>query len=129
MNIEKNYTYVAVLDFNNDHIQISFPDLEEALTQADTLEEAFRRANEVLKLTVQSRLEDGELIPGPTPIEQIKLAMKQFTTIASCTISTKIKYVKKTLTIPEDLNEVAERRGINFSQVLQNAIREKLEED
>ena len=37
------------------------------------------------------------------------------------------KAVKKTLTIPEWLNVLAEKKGINFSQTLQNALLEKLE--
>ena len=36
------------------------------------------------------------------------------------------KAVKKTLTIPEWLNEAAVRENINFSQVLQEALMKKL---
>lgn len=36
------------------------------------------------------------------------------------------KAVKKTLTIPEWLNEEATALGINFSQVLQDALKEQL---
>ena len=36
------------------------------------------------------------------------------------------KAVKKTLTIPAWLNTMAEREGINFSSVLQNALRNEL---
>ena len=36
------------------------------------------------------------------------------------------KAVKKTLTIPEWLNEAAIRAGVNFSQVLQEALMEKV---
>ena len=38
----------------------------------------------------------------------------------------KNKAVKKTLSIPEWLNEEASKRGINFSQVLQEALINKL---
>jgi antitoxin HicB len=34
--------------------------------------------------------------------------------------------VKKTLTIPEWLNEAATRAGVNYSQVLQEALMRKL---
>jgi antitoxin HicB len=37
------------------------------------------------------------------------------------------KAVKKTLTIPSWLNEEGIARGINFSQVLQDALMEKIE--
>lgn len=36
------------------------------------------------------------------------------------------KSVKKTLTIPSWLNDLAVKSGINFSQVLQNALKEQL---
>ena len=36
------------------------------------------------------------------------------------------KAVKKTLSIPEWLNEEALRRGLNFSQVLQEALMKKI---
>jgi hypothetical protein len=35
--------------------------------------------------------------------------------------------VKKTLSIPEWLNEAASKAGINFSQTLQDALKEKLD--
>ena len=36
------------------------------------------------------------------------------------------KAIKKTLTIPEWLNHLAEKNNINFSQVLQEALKERL---
>ena len=36
------------------------------------------------------------------------------------------KSVKKTLTIPSWLNDLAVKQGVNFSQVLQNALKEQL---
>jgi hypothetical protein len=48
----KEYAFAAVLDFTGSHIAITFPDLEEALSQADNTEQAVRRTNEVLKLTI-----------------------------------------------------------------------------
>jgi len=36
------------------------------------------------------------------------------------------KAVKKTLTIPKSLNDVAENNNVNFSHVLQSALKEHL---
>ncbi len=124
--MKKEYSFVAVLDFTGKHIAITFPDLEEALSQAGTTDQAIRRANEVLKLTIESRIEDGEHIPEPTPLDKIDLQQGQRTIVANFSLNEKIKYDKKTLTIPHDLNVAAEAAGLNFSQVLQNALREKL---
>ncbi|WP_181593073.1 type II toxin-antitoxin system HicB family antitoxin [Paenibacillus sp. YN15] len=125
--MKKNYSYPAVLSFTDKCIEISFPDLEEALSQADNMEQALRRANEVLRLTIESRLEDKEDIPPATPLIRIALQENQRTIIATAVLNEKITYVKKTLTIPDDLNEAAEMAGINFSQVLQRALREELQ--
>ncbi|MNW25358.1 hypothetical protein D3C74_20990 [compost metagenome] len=124
--MKKSYTYPAILNFTGKHIEISFPDLEEAISQADTIEEAVRRANEVLKLTIESRLEDKEDIPAATPLNELELASGQRTIVATVNLNEKIKYVSKNLTIPEDLNAAAMDAGLNFSQVLQRALREEL---
>lgn len=124
--MKKDYIYPAVLNFTDQCIEISFPDLEEALSQADTVEQAMKRAQEVLLLTIESRLEDKEEIPNPTPLNQVSLSQTQRTILVFCSINQKIKYDKKTLTIPHDLNVAAEEAGLNFSQVLQKALREEL---
>lgn len=124
--MKKDYMYPALLTFTEQCIEITFPDLEEALSQADTIEQAMKRAQEVLLLTIESRLEDKEEIPNPTPLNQVSLSQTQRTILVFCSINQKIKYDKKTLTIPHDLNVAAEEAGLNFSQVLQKALREEL---
>ncbi|MCI5218218.1 MAG: type II toxin-antitoxin system HicB family antitoxin [Candidatus Electrothrix sp. LOE2] len=47
---------------------VSFPDIEEAVTQGDTLEEALFNASEVLTLTLEYRLDEGLDLPEPSPI-------------------------------------------------------------
>lgn len=126
--MKKEYMFPAVLNFTKKHIEITFPDLEEALSQADSIEQAMRRAQEVLILTIESRLEDNEDIPEPTDLNKIELTESQRTILVYCNINRKIKYDKKTLTIPHDLNVAAEAAGLNFSQVLQKALREELAE-
>ncbi len=122
----KKYTYVAVLQYDEDGISAFFPDMEEAYTCSITTEEALKDAAEVLKLSIRSRIKDNEDIPKPTEIKDIKLEKNQYTTLISVDMEEKIKYDKKTLTIPHDLNVAAEEAGINFSQVLQTALREKI---
>jgi predicted RNase H-like HicB family nuclease len=122
------YAYVAVLDFSDKHVVITLPDLEEALSQADKIDQVIKRSNDLLKLTIESRLEGNQEIPEPTALNEIVLKEGQRTLIATCSLKEKVKYVKKTLTIPHTLNVAAEEAGINFSKVLQDALREKLAE-
>ena len=124
----KNYQYIAIIEYDNDGISIWYPDLQEAYTSAASTEEVLKNAEEVLKLTLKSRLKDGEEIPTPTDLKEINIEKHQYTTLVTVSLEEKIKYDKKTLTIPHDLNIAAEAAGINFSQVLQSALKEKLSE-
>ncbi len=44
---------------------VSFPSLEEAITEGDTVEEALFNAEEVLTLTLDGRMDEGMDIPSP----------------------------------------------------------------
>ncbi len=44
---------------------VTFPDLPEAITEGDTEEEAIYNASEVLTLTLDGRMAEGEPIPEP----------------------------------------------------------------
>ena len=71
----------------------------------------------------------AEPIPAPTALPTV--AAPQFANyIAADTDEYRRKNdnraVKKTLSIPSWLNAQAEQAGVNFSQVLQDALREKL---
>jgi predicted RNase H-like HicB family nuclease len=72
-----------------------FPDLDEANFQADHIEQAYRRATEVLKLTLECQMEDKKLIPEPTPRNLIGFQEGQRIIIVSCIPKAKIKYDKK----------------------------------
>ena len=47
---------------------VSFPDIEEAVTQGETLEEALFNATEVLSLTLEYRLDEGMELPEPSTV-------------------------------------------------------------
>ena len=75
--------------------------------------------------------EDGENIPAPSSIEEIKLAKNEVPLLTSVYMKPfrekmHSRYIKKTLSIPNWLNTAAEEQGINFSAVLQNALKEQL---
>jgi len=48
---------------------VSFPDIHEAMTQGETLEEALFNASEVLTLTMEYRLDEDQKIPEPSIIK------------------------------------------------------------
>jgi predicted RNase H-like HicB family nuclease len=125
------YIYPAIFDYADDGISISFPDLSGCLSCADTDEEAVINAKEALALHLYSMEEDGDIIPEPTPISKIKIEKNQIIVPIEVWMpyhrsQIKTVYVKKTLTIPNWLDSLAKLNNINFSQVLQEALKEKL---
>lgn len=48
---------------------VVFPDLPEAITEGDTINEALANAIDVLSLTLAGRLDEGENIPAPSKIK------------------------------------------------------------
>jgi predicted RNase H-like HicB family nuclease len=129
--MQDKYSFVAIFDYAEDGINITFPDIDEALSCATNTEEALKNAEEVLGLCLVSREDDNEEIPNPTDIKDIKLDPNQRTVIITVWMplarqEVKTIYDRKTLTIPHWLNVEAEKADLNFSQILQAALKDKL---
>ena len=129
--MKDTYSYIAILDFAEDGISIEFPDLPGCLPCAQTQEEALRNAEEAMGLHLYGMEADGEEIPESTPISKIHLEKNQVPALISVYMplvrqQVKNVSVKKTLTIPAWLNSAAERKNVNFSQVLQSALKQTL---
>ena len=99
---------------------VVFHDIELA-TCGETLGEALIMAEEALTGRIHLMLKDGEELPTPSPIEDIKKpADAEFITL----VKTDRKYlaqeksVRKNLTLPAWLAEAAENADLNFSQEL-----------
>lgn len=126
------YVYPAVFTPEEDgYFSINFPDFECCYTSAQSLEEGLAMANDVLCLTLYDLEENGGNIPVPSKVKDVKIVGEEFTSLVSCdTIEYRKFYdnkaVKKTLTIPSWLNTMAERQGVNFSIILQNALKKEL---
>lgn len=128
-----HYTYPALFYFDEDGISIEFPDLPGCLPCAETTDEAFKNAKEALGVHLFGMEQDGDTIPQPTPINQLHpedggvIAMIDvFMPSVRDRINNKV--VKKTLTIPAWLNREAEEANVNFSQILQDALKSYLKE-
>ena len=110
---------------------ISFPDIPECLTEGDNMEEAYNMAIDALGLCLSDMEKNNIPVPAPSPVDKITvdadavLVVIEFDMLAYKK-RTSSRAVKKTLTIPEWLNEQAIQLNINFSQVLQDALMEKV---
>jgi predicted RNase H-like HicB family nuclease len=111
---------------------VDFPDLPGCISAGDTLAEALSMAREALSLHLFGMLEDGETLPvasdpSSVPPEQGAFISPVEGRPEMVRDEIKNRSVKKTLTIPYWLNEEAEKENINFSQVLQEALKERIE--
>ncbi|ABB14034.1 type II toxin-antitoxin system HicB family antitoxin [Carboxydothermus hydrogenoformans] len=125
------YVFPAIFDYAEDGISVEFPDLPGCLTCGDNTEEALKNAKEALELHLYGMEKDNEPIPEPTPIDKIKIESNQVLVLVEAWMplvrsEMDNKAVKKTLTIPKWLNDLAEKKKINFSRVLQQALKEQL---
>jgi predicted RNase H-like HicB family nuclease len=127
------YIYPAVFTKENDGgYSITFPDVDGCYTSGDDITDGLLMAKDVLALMIYNNYEDKDIpVPEPSPINKIKHGKDSFVTYIVCdTTEYRRRFskrsVKKTLTIPEWLNEAALEEKLNFSQILQDALKERL---
>lgn len=111
---------------------VTFPDFPECMTQGDTIEESYEMAIDALGLCISDMKKNGLILPSPSEISTILTDANSYVVLIefdmlSYNKKNNSKAVKKTLTIPEWLNEEAMSMGINFSQVLQEALLQKVQ--
>ncbi|HHW44452.1 type II toxin-antitoxin system HicB family antitoxin [Desulfofundulus thermobenzoicus] len=125
------YIYPAIFDYADDGISVEFPDLPGCYTCGDNDEEALRMAKEALALHLYGLEEDGYPIPEPSPVNKLKVEPNQVVVLVEVWMppfrdEMKHRAVKKTLTIPKWLDDLAREHNVNFSHLLQNALKEYL---
>ena len=126
------YVYPAIFSPSEDGgFTVSFPDVSGCYTEGDTLAEAMEQAKDALCLILYDLEEREESIPVPTSINDVVTENVDIVSLVACDTLEYRKFfdkkaVKKTLTIPNWLNTMAERADINFSTALQEALIEKL---
>lgn len=108
---------------------ITFPDFPEVMTQGDDMEESYNMAVDALGLCLSDM--EKEHIPFPAPTSPDKVSVNPGSTLVLIEFDmlaykkrTNSASVKKTLSIPQWLNEDALALNVNFSQVLQDALLE-----
>lgn len=124
------YFYPAIFHKeDNGGYSVFVNDLKGCNTEGETLEEAYKMACDAIGLYLNGINESD--YPERSKPEEIEIKAGEFVSIIEFDkIAYDKKYnskaVKKTLSIPAWLNELAEQNHVNFSSVLQTALKEKL---
>ena len=127
----KKYTFPAVFAQDGEAFSVSFPDLPSVLTSGQNLAEAIEMAEDALCLMLHDMEINGWPVPSPSALESIKTKKNEFAQYVVTDTKFYHDYfanlsVRKNVTIPSYLNALAEKQRVNFSSVLQDALREHL---
>lgn len=128
--MNESYTYPAIFKYLTKGVEIIFPDLENCFTFCENGKKAVECAKEILSQYVYEC--DKSKLPKPSDVRNIKLKEDEILIMVDVWLpyymaTLKKSSIKKTLTISTWLNEIAEHNQINFSKVLQEALKEILE--
>ena len=127
----ERYFYPAIFIYEpGKEIAVDFPDLKCA-TSGTNDDDAFLSARELLGCVLYGLEEDEEDIPSPTPLSKIQVKENERAVLIdvympSIRMANINRSVNRTVTLPAWLNAAALERTINFSPVLQDALKAQL---
>lgn len=128
---KENYQYqVIILDREDGTCDINIKDFNTTIEQVEK-DKAVEIAREWIGKTINQFEKNKVPVPKETPITNIKNPIKGISTIIDIWMpywraQDKITYTKKTLTLPSWLEYLANEKNLNFSRVLENALRREL---
>jgi len=130
---KETYIYPAIIKKLGDKdYNIRFKDFENIISCGESIDEAYNMAEDALKLEIFDLYSDKLEIPIATDITDIEVESDETLILVKVNMKNILKQydnkaIKKTLTIPSWLNKLAEEKKVNFSQVLQDALKKILD--
>lgn len=131
MKKDDRYFYPAVFTYEPDcEIAVTLPDFDVATSGVDE-GDALMSARELLGITIFGMEQDGEELPVPSHVNDVKVDENERAVLVdvfmpSIRMANVNKSVTRTVTLPAWLNALAMENGENFSQVLQEGLRQRL---
>lgn len=125
------YYYAAIFHKEDIGYSVWINDIPGCISQGDSLREAVINIKDALGLYYEDYKSRNETLPAPSELNDIECEENETAVLIEFDVLEYLKRnsrkaVKKTLTIPAWLNTIAEENDINFSSVLQAALKEKL---
>ena len=124
------FAYPVILTPADDMYVVDVPDLGIG-TQGTDLTDAIRMARDAIGLWGICEEDEGKALPEPSELSTVTVSGDQLVTLVDVDFAEyrrrhDLRTVRKNCTIPSWLNDEAERAGINFSAVLQGALKQEL---
>ena len=106
---------------------VEFVDFPECFTDGESPEEVLTNARDVLEGIICSYIKNGKPLPSPSFFEKGSADVTYIDAwVGMVRDRVNNQAVRKTLTIPKWLNDIAEKNAVNFSAVLQTGLKEYL---
>lgn len=126
---DKIVVYPAIIKYEPDDTDypylVTIPDLDNGMTQGKSVEDAIAMAADYIGTSsLEEELPESNYTLPKTGKNEIATLVR--VNISEYKRKNDNKVIRKSLTIPNYLNELGKERGINFSEVLTNALKEKL---
>ena len=123
--------YPIIITPTDDGALVYVPDLD-INTHGSDLPNAIEMARDAICIWCVCHEDENRKLPSPSNISTIQRTKEDIVTLVDVNIEAyrrKLdnRTIRKNLTIPSWLNEQAEIANINFSQILQRALKEELQ--
>jgi predicted RNase H-like HicB family nuclease len=126
-------TYPAIFyqDKKSGAYAVEVPDLPGCVSGGGSLADAILMGVDAASGWILDELEDGKSVPPMSALEDIHPEDGGFVSLLALDMDTYAekygkKAVRKNLTIPAYLNTAAEKAGVNFSEILQEALETRM---
>ncbi|MCD8294178.1 MAG: type II toxin-antitoxin system HicB family antitoxin [Clostridia bacterium] len=130
----KKVSYIAIFEPGSDGYSVYFPDLPGCTSYGKNFEEAQREAKEALGLHLYGMEKSGEEIPAPSDKVEPFPGTAEGYLVSIVTVFPELvrieldnRRIRTNVTIPAWLKGAAEKKGANFSQLLEAALLEFIE--
>ena len=124
--------YPIVLTQGKEYIVVFVPDFN-INTQGKSIPDALEMARDAIGIMGIDMEDDGEALPEPSELADVQAAAETGELVSLVDVDfdeyrrrNDMRAVKKNCTIPSWLAAEAERAGVNFSAVLQSALKQEL---
>ena len=126
----RKLTFIGVFEPCGDGgYSVYFPDLPGCVSAGNDLEDSIKNAEEAINLHIYGIEKDNEVVPKPSKTPKIDPDTEQGYLLSPVTVFPDIfkvykdkRAVRTNTSIPSWLKDMAEARGINYSQVLETAL-------
>ncbi|WP_449461041.1 type II toxin-antitoxin system HicB family antitoxin [Streptococcus suis] len=121
-------SYPAIFHKDEQGYWVEFPEFRGG-TQGDNLEEAMYNAREFLESSIALYIDEGMELPKASDIKELS-APDGFVSMIQADPTPYIKNnkaIRKNVTVPEWLTKLADREGLNYSEILTTALETRLQ--